>query len=323
MSGLTPTIAISQQAPSRNPRSTVGTLTEIHDDYRLLFARAGTRRCPRCGVALRQAACPRCGFAGRPHPDRVDVLAELRGRRVPAVPGARLHARVRPGEAGHGPVDAARGRRAGRATRPGRFYGDPHGQHMATLAAAGRALRPRLLGAVERSWTKAAARSRSDGAGERVFDVEWEYVPRHATGHPPLPVRWPGLLALRARRVRAQARRSARRGDGALDGPGCLRRVRRREAEARVPGRPLRGHRYSRAARRRRSTRAWRLRGEPRSGCRSGAQPIRGSARRRRRPPAAPRRRRPRVPDARPTRDDAFGRRSAARAAGRRSPDRA
>jgi excinuclease ABC subunit A len=39
-SGLTPAIAISQHAPSRNPRSTVGTLTEIHDYYRLLFARA-------------------------------------------------------------------------------------------------------------------------------------------------------------------------------------------------------------------------------------------------------------------------------------------
>ncbi|HOW27596.1 MAG TPA: excinuclease ABC subunit UvrA [Elusimicrobiota bacterium] len=46
--GLSPAIAIEQRAPSHNPRSTVGTVTEIYDYLRLLFARVGTPHCPKC-----------------------------------------------------------------------------------------------------------------------------------------------------------------------------------------------------------------------------------------------------------------------------------
>ncbi|WP_435103508.1 excinuclease ABC subunit UvrA [Arhodomonas sp. AD133] len=51
--GLSPAISIEQKATSHNPRSTVGTVTEIHDYLRLLFARAGTPRCPRHSIELR------------------------------------------------------------------------------------------------------------------------------------------------------------------------------------------------------------------------------------------------------------------------------
>lgn len=50
--GLSPAIAIEQKATSHNPRSTVGTITEIHDYLRLLFARAGTPHCPTHGTPL-------------------------------------------------------------------------------------------------------------------------------------------------------------------------------------------------------------------------------------------------------------------------------
>ncbi len=50
--GLSPAIAIEQKAASHNPRSTVGTVTEIHDYLRLLYARAGTPRCPDHGISL-------------------------------------------------------------------------------------------------------------------------------------------------------------------------------------------------------------------------------------------------------------------------------
>jgi len=50
--GLSPAISIEQKSTSHNPRSTVGTVTEIHDYLRLLFARAGTPYCPEHGVAL-------------------------------------------------------------------------------------------------------------------------------------------------------------------------------------------------------------------------------------------------------------------------------
>ena len=54
--GLSPAIAIEQKAASHNPRSTVGTVTEIHDYLRLLFARAGTPRCPDHGIDLEAQA---------------------------------------------------------------------------------------------------------------------------------------------------------------------------------------------------------------------------------------------------------------------------
>ena len=55
--GLSPAISIDQKTTSHNPRSTVGTVTEIHDYLRLLFARAGTPHCPVCGrVISRQSA---------------------------------------------------------------------------------------------------------------------------------------------------------------------------------------------------------------------------------------------------------------------------
>ncbi len=51
--GLSPAIAIEQKGRNQNPRSTVGTSTEIHDHLRLLFARTGEQRCPRHGTPLR------------------------------------------------------------------------------------------------------------------------------------------------------------------------------------------------------------------------------------------------------------------------------
>ncbi|MBQ4152374.1 MAG: excinuclease ABC subunit UvrA, partial [Schwartzia sp.] len=52
--GLSPAIAIDQKTTSRNPRSTVGTVTEIYDYLRLLFARAGRPHCPKCGKPITQ-----------------------------------------------------------------------------------------------------------------------------------------------------------------------------------------------------------------------------------------------------------------------------
>ncbi len=52
--GLSPAIAIDQKTTSRNPRSTVGTVTEIHDYLRLLYARIGIPHCPKCGKEIAQ-----------------------------------------------------------------------------------------------------------------------------------------------------------------------------------------------------------------------------------------------------------------------------
>ena len=52
--GLSPAISIDQKTTSRNPRSTVGTVTEIHDYLRLLYANIGQPHCPKCGKPIVQ-----------------------------------------------------------------------------------------------------------------------------------------------------------------------------------------------------------------------------------------------------------------------------
>ncbi len=53
--GLSPAISIDQKGVSHNPRSTVGTVTEIYDHLRLLFARVGQPHCPKCGRPIERA----------------------------------------------------------------------------------------------------------------------------------------------------------------------------------------------------------------------------------------------------------------------------
>ena len=52
--GLSPSISIDQKTTSHNPRSTVGTITEIYDFFRLLFARVGHPHCPTCGEEIKK-----------------------------------------------------------------------------------------------------------------------------------------------------------------------------------------------------------------------------------------------------------------------------
>jgi len=77
--GLSPTIAIEQKTTSSNPRSTVGTVTEIHDYLRVLFARAGVVHCPSCGAAIRKETPGQMAQAilGYPEGTRLALLAPL------------------------------------------------------------------------------------------------------------------------------------------------------------------------------------------------------------------------------------------------------
>ena len=82
--GLSPAIAIEQKAVSKNPRSTVGTVTEIYDYLRVLFARVGTPHCPECGREVHaQSAQQIVDQVARLAPgSRFEVLAPVvRGRK--------------------------------------------------------------------------------------------------------------------------------------------------------------------------------------------------------------------------------------------------
>jgi excinuclease ABC subunit A len=77
--GLSPAISIDQKTASRNPRSTVGTITEIHDYLRLLFARIGVQHCPNCGKPVTRQTAQQIvdQVLARPDGERFLVLATV------------------------------------------------------------------------------------------------------------------------------------------------------------------------------------------------------------------------------------------------------
>ena len=82
--GLSPAISIDQKTTSRNPRSTVGTVTEIYDYLRLLFARIGEPHCPKCGKLIERQTVQQIvdHVLAMPQGTRFMVMAPLvRGRK--------------------------------------------------------------------------------------------------------------------------------------------------------------------------------------------------------------------------------------------------
>ncbi len=82
--GLSPAISIDQKTTSKNPRSTVGTVTEIYDYLRLLWARVGTPHCPECGKEIRQQTIDQIidQVMNLPEATRIQVMAPVvRGKK--------------------------------------------------------------------------------------------------------------------------------------------------------------------------------------------------------------------------------------------------
>ena len=84
ITGLSPAISIEQRTTGSNPRSTVGTVTEIYDYLRLLFANIGVPHCPTCGREITSQTVDQIveTIASDPIEERVNVLAPIvRGRK--------------------------------------------------------------------------------------------------------------------------------------------------------------------------------------------------------------------------------------------------
>ena len=82
--GLSPAISIDQKTTSHNPRSTVGTVTEIYDYLRLLFARVGTPHCPKCGREIRRQTVDEIADKVMELPEGSKIMLEapvVRGRK--------------------------------------------------------------------------------------------------------------------------------------------------------------------------------------------------------------------------------------------------
>ena len=84
ISGLPPAISIDQKTTNRNPRSTVGTVTEIYDYFRLLFARVGIPHCPKCGREIKRQTVDQMSdeIMKLPEGTKIQLLAPVvRGRK--------------------------------------------------------------------------------------------------------------------------------------------------------------------------------------------------------------------------------------------------
>lgn len=82
--GLSPAISIDQKSTNRNPRSTVGTVTEIYDYFRLLYARVGIPHCPKCGREIKKQTVDQMVdvIMGLPERTKIQLLAPVvRGRK--------------------------------------------------------------------------------------------------------------------------------------------------------------------------------------------------------------------------------------------------
>ena len=82
--GLSPAISIDQKSTNRNPRSTVGTVTEIYDYFRLLYARIGTPHCPKCGKEIKKQTVDQIvdQIMAMPEGTKLQLLAPVvRGRK--------------------------------------------------------------------------------------------------------------------------------------------------------------------------------------------------------------------------------------------------
>jgi excinuclease ABC subunit A len=176
--GLTPPVAVARSGTAPNPRSTVGTMTEISDYFRLLYSRAGTvppelRDRPLSASMFsfnhEQGACPGCKGLGT----------------VTVTDPARLI------------TDPAKSLLTGAmdGTRTGRFYGDPHGQFVAALKAAGADVGLDFAKPY-RDLTEAERTVALNGTGGIIYDIVWSYKRGNRAGDFRFRGPWKGFAAL-------------------------------------------------------------------------------------------------------------------------------
>ncbi len=192
LSGLTPGIAIQQRVGTANPRSTVGTYTEILDYYRLFFSRSSTLTCPDCNQEIKQKKCLKCGFvlekkysAGAFSYNNIDGACE-QCRGMGFIFSCDPEKLITNPE-----LSILNG--ALKGTKVGKFYGDLNGQYIATLIHVSE-----FLG-IDYSvpWndlSSSAKKIAMYGTGEKKYNVTWKFQRKKRTGEHCFETCWPGFV---------------------------------------------------------------------------------------------------------------------------------
>jgi excinuclease ABC subunit A len=174
-SGLTPAIAVRQNRFSKNPRSTVGTVTEIFDLYRLLFSRAGINRdgsrtqLPASMFSFNklEAACPECKGLG--------VITTADPEKFVTHPEKSLS---------DGAMDG---------TPPGKFFGERDGQYVNTLVKVGELKSMDFSKPFDRL-SETEIRIALFGTGTDKYEVEWKFRRGNRTGTHKMNTAWKGFV---------------------------------------------------------------------------------------------------------------------------------
>ena len=199
--GLSPAVSIDQKSTNRNPRSTVGTITEVYDYLRLLFARAGRPHCPVCGEPVTRQSPQQI----------VDQLLDARGPHP--LPGARAR---RPGPQGRvrRPLRRAadqgllarprrrRGRLAHRAARPREAEASTPSRSSSTASW------PRATTAAPSAASPTRSRPPSASPAASSSSTSSTATPRTRTASGASPRRWPAPTTTRSAWTRSSRGRS-------------------------------------------------------------------------------------------------------------------
>ncbi|MCD6556544.1 MAG: excinuclease ABC subunit UvrA [Bacteroidales bacterium] len=191
--GMTPAIAVNQNSKTQNPRSTLGTVTEIYDYYRLLFSRVGTAYCPDCGNKLHKGKCKKCNFTGKEilnasmfsfnHEEGACSACKGLGYKI-VCDSEKLVANP----------ELALGNGAMNAHKTGKFYGDPFGQYIAILHEVGK------IHAFDytlpwKDLNPDAQHIAMHGTAEQSYDVVWKHKRKGKEGIHKFTTIWKGFTA--------------------------------------------------------------------------------------------------------------------------------
>ncbi|MFA8342367.1 MAG: excinuclease ABC subunit UvrA [Rhodothermaceae bacterium] len=176
--GITPAIAVNQKTSRSNPRSTVGTSTDLFDNYRLLFSRIGIDK-----KTSEKAKLPASMFSFNNHSAACEECKGL-GIKISASPEKLV---TYPGRSLlKGALDG---------TKTGKFYGDEFGQYTATLKEAGKYRGVDFSNSFN-ELNKEEIDIAMYGTGEKEYEVEWEFKRKERTGVHKLKTKWIGFVNL-------------------------------------------------------------------------------------------------------------------------------
>lgn len=194
VSGLTPALALRQGQHISDPRSTLGTLTEISDNYRLLFARFGTIICKKCGNNCMNDPCPACGtFSEKPghasgfsfnNSDAACPECSGLGKILTSTPDLLIAF-----------PDRSFAEGALHPHKSLQFYTDPFGQYISTLKQVGRENGIDYNNTINQL-SEEAIKFAFYGTGEKTYDVEWNYNRKGREGQHHFAGTWKGFIAL-------------------------------------------------------------------------------------------------------------------------------